>query len=86
MFTHQDPDTRIYHLGLDPDRTDAINYWEDNEEDVLVPNVDVEGKPVVYQGGKKYSIIITVYGLSLIKVDVIQALKWNDGGNITPID
>lgn len=84
LFTRQDEETRKYHLGMLPDDNSFGNFCQDYTEYVLVPNVDVDGNPVIYRGGKRYSIFITVYGWSFIKIDVIQALKWENGGTITP--
>ena len=82
LFTHQDPNTREYHLGINANRQSPQTIWEECENTILIPRIDSSGAPVVYRGGKRYSLIITVYGKSVIRVEVIQAMKWEDGGDI----
>lgn len=82
LFTHIDPDTKKHHLGINPQVDMPGGIWEDLEAIVHIPTVDTGGYPVVYRGGKRYSLIITVYGKSKIRVDVIQAMQWQDGGDI----
>ncbi|MBR5575748.1 MAG: hypothetical protein IKW22_00475 [Bacteroidaceae bacterium] len=82
LFTHQDPNTKEYHLGINANRHSPQTIWEECENTILIPKIDTGGYPVVYKGGKRYSLIITVYGKSVIRVEVIQAMKWEDGGDL----
>ena len=82
LFTHQDPDTKEYHLGINANRHSPMTIWEECENTILIPRVDSSGAPVVYKGGKRYSLIITVYGKSVIRIEVVQAALWEDGGDI----
>ena len=82
LFTHQDPDTKEHHLGINANRNSPGTIWEECENTILIPRIDSSGAPVVYKGGKRYSLIITVYGKSVIRVEVIQATMWEDGGDI----
>ena len=82
LFTYQDQETKEHHLGINANRHSPMTIWEECENTILIPKVDSNGAPVVYKGGKRYSLIITVYGKSVIRVEVIQAAMWEDGGDI----
>lgn len=82
LFTYQDQETKEHHLGINANRNSPGTIWEECENTILIPRIDSSGAPVVYRGGKRYSLIITVYGKSVIRVEVIQAAMWEDGGDI----
>lgn len=81
FYTHVGDDGK-HHLGLTPTPKKPYDVWEDYDGSVLIPKVDVNGNPVIYRGGKRYSVIITVYGRSKITVDISQGLLWEEGGDI----
>lgn len=82
LFTHWDPETKQHHLGINGLVDKKEGFWEEFETVINIPTIDTGGYPVVYRGGKRYSLILTVYGKSTIRVEVIQAMQWQDGGDI----
>ncbi len=85
----------IYHIGPagyqdgDPVTTDML--WQDfNEEndnvvEISLPKVQKVGDeyiPIKYEGGQKYTVVITVYGMSVVMADVVMSEKWTEGGDI----
>jgi hypothetical protein len=56
--------------------------WEEFSDEISIPNEDINGKKVEYIGGRKYTIVITVYGKSVVMVDVLQPTMWEDGSEV----
>lgn len=78
-----DQKTGKYELGTKTDGTIPVNMWEDySNQTIVIPNVDENGDPVKYMGGRKYSIVITVYGKTSIEVEVLRPTLWENGGEI----
>lgn len=82
VYMHYDRLTGKYHIGQGGGLLNKQSVWEEFDESITIPNVDLDGNTVVYEGGKKYTIVVTVYGKSVVMVDVLQPTKWEDGGNI----
>ncbi len=75
LYTHME-DGKL-HLGPDvvvPGVTPVRVLYEDYDR-VEIPILD-DGATVAYEGGKKYSVIITVYGQSVISVDIADLGNW----------
>ena len=88
VYTHFDQESGKYHLGQGKDAQDKNAIWEDfDHEQIVIPNIDADGKPVVYEGGRRYTIVLTVYGKSVVMVDVVQPTKWNEHeDDVIPVD
>lgn len=86
VYMYYDGATEKYHIGEGAGAQNKASIWEEFDETITIPNVDMDGNPVVYEGGKKYTIVITVYGKSVVAVDVLQPTKWEDGGDINVED
>ncbi len=83
LYTHLekkdpgDPNSEeVWRLGLAETPSDKAELYND-ELDVLIP---ITNNPK-YEGGHKYSVVITIYGPSVIRVDVGNLDVWteNDG-------
>ena len=80
---HYDQDSGKYHLGRNEGNFSDENFWEEHQEhNVVIPNVDIDGEQVNYMGGRRYSILLTVYGQSIVVVDVLKPTMWIEGGDI----
>ncbi len=80
---HYDQSSGRYHLGEKKGEINRASLWENyNDQTIEIPNVDENGDPVQYIGGRKYSIVITVYGKSSIVVDVLRPTMWDTDGDI----
>lgn len=82
VYMHYDQKSGRYHIGQGKGNLDPSSIWEDFSGVITVPNVDLEGNPVIYEGGRRYTIVITVYGKSVVMVDVAQPTMWGDGGDV----
>ena len=82
VFMHYDPVDGKYHIGQSKNTLNKSSLWEEFTETLEIPNVDNEGNTVEYGGGRKYTIVITVYGKSVVLVDVLQPTMWEDGGDV----
>lgn len=83
VYMHYDQDSGKYHLGRNEGNFSDENLWEEYQErNVVIPNVDIDGEQVNYMGGRRYSILLTVYGQSIVVVDVLKPTMWIEGGDI----
>lgn len=79
---HYDQNSGRYHLGEKSGDVSKASIWEDFSVTIYIPNEDENGEKVQYIGGRKYSVVITVYGKSSILVDVLRPTMWENGGDI----
>ena len=79
---HYDQNSGRYHLGEKSGDVSKASIWEDFSVTIYIPNEDENGEKVQYVGGRKYSVVITVYGKSSILVDVLRPTMWENGGDI----
>lgn len=82
VFMHYDAEDGKYHIGQSKNSINKSSLWEEFTETIEIPNIDNEGKKVEYGGGKRFTIVITVYGKSVVMVDVLQPTMWEDGGDV----
>ncbi len=82
VFMYEGTDGK-YHIGHEKGSAMAgVQPWEDFTDRIVVPDIDKDGLPVVYKGGQKYKIVISVYGKTIVKVEVADIEKWQDGGDL----
>jgi hypothetical protein len=79
---HYDAEDGKFHIGQSKNTINKSSLWEEFTETIEIPNIDNEGKKVEYGGGKRFTIVITVYGKSVVMVDVLQPTMWEDGGDV----
>ena len=79
---HYDQNTGKYHLGRNEGTYSDEHLWEEYTLNDTIPNVDIKGNEVKYIGGRKYSILLTIYGQSIVVVDMEKPTMWIEGGDI----
>lgn len=68
LYTHKNAETGMYHIGLYDENIYNDYIWQDLEEHIVLPLSDI--RKGLMNGGE-YTILITVYGKSVVMAEII---------------